>query len=305
MDAVKSVVSSPSLFRNVVIIVVAALVAYLIYYYTVRSVTGGKDSTRAHMIPVSKIINANNASSSVTAGTLDLSPWSTGGEYTLSAWIYINEWNVNAGSYRHVFSLESGGKMLLYGIIDREVPTLILRVCGQADNVNTTRTDLSKTGFTTMMTTPGDQRLASNNVMGPVGVAMCDIEDIDLQRWIFVTLAVRGRAVDVFMDGKLAKQCILPSLPAATPGSLILRVGAASAPSSTSGVASPPLPSFGGYISNMQTFSKALDPESIVDLYQAGPESPTGGWLSGLLRVFTVTVTFSNSDGSNAYTLKL
>lgn len=299
-DSVKSAVSSPSLFRNVVMIIIAAFVAYLIYYYTVRGVLTGKDSTRAHMIPVAKIINANDPAAAVVADTLALSPWSTGGEYTLTGWMYINEWNVNAGSYRHVFSLESGNKMLMYAVVDREAPTLIIRVCGQSDDVNITRTDLSKVGFSSMLTTPGDQRLANTNVVGPVGVAQCDVGDIDLQRWIFVSLAIRGRVVDVYLDGKLARQCVLPSLPAATPGSLKLRVGAAAAPAGTI-----VLPSFGGYISNIQTFSKALDPESIVDMYQAGPESPTGGWLSGLLRVFTVTVTFSNSDGSNAYTLKL
>lgn len=298
-DSIKSVVASPSLFRNIVIIVVATLVAYLIYYYTVRHILSGQDSTRAHMIPVAKSINANDATAAVMADTLALSPWSTGGEYTITGWMYINEWNVNTGNYRHVFSLESGNKMLMYAIIDRASPTLILRIAGQADNVTTTRTDLSTSGFSQMMTTPGDQRLDNTNMAGPVGVAQCDIGDVDLQRWIFVSLAVRGRVVDVYLDGKLARQCVLPSLPAVSPGSLKLRVGAASLP-----VGSGSLPSFGGFISNIQTFSKALDPESIVDMYQAGPESPTGGWLSGFLRIFTVTVTFSNSDGSNAYTLK-
>jgi hypothetical protein len=292
-ESFKSAASSPSLFRNVAIVIVAALVSYLIYYLVVNKLLAGKDSSRAHMIPVAKLVNANVPAESVTQSSLALSPWSTGGEYTLSGWLYINDWNVNASNYKHVFSLESGSNMLMYAIIDQQTSTLIIRVLGQADSV-ATRPDLSKSGFTSMMTTArtssgsGGGQLDSANV-GPVGVAPCDVGELDIQRWIFVALAIRGRIVDIYMDGKLARQCVLPSMPAVTPGSLILRVGAAAAPQTAMPI--PALPSFGGFISNVQTFSTALTPEAVSDAYQAGPEAPTGGWMSTLLQIFTVTVT--------------
>jgi hypothetical protein len=39
----------------------------------------------------------------------------------------------------------------------------------------------------------------------------CDIE-IDLQRWTQVTVVINGRTCDVYMDGKLARSCVLPHL---------------------------------------------------------------------------------------------
>ena len=45
---------------------------------------------------------------------------------------------------------------------------------------------------------------------------MCDLTDIDLQRWINITVSVNGRIVDVYYDGKLARSCVLPTIPVAS-----------------------------------------------------------------------------------------
>lgn len=298
--------SQPSLIRNSIIVIVIALISYILYYYIVRSVLFGKDTSRAHMIPLSKAVNGTDASGCETVyDKTQLSPWYTGGEYTISTWFYINDWTVNAGQYRHIFSLVSGNRVLMYAIINRDSPTLIIRTCDQSTDIST-RPDLSICGFNQLMTTQNN--ILDNQSVGPVGVAMCDVDNIDVQRWMFLTLAIRGRIVDVFMDGKLVRECVLPNIPSAIPDSLFLRIGAAPI-LSTAGCVSPSattaFPSIGGFISNLQTYSKALAPDAIVSAYEAGPQAPTGGWLSSFLKIFTVSITFSNSDGTSNYTLKL
>lgn len=300
------VASRPSLIRNGIIVIVVALIAYIIYYYVVSPAIFGKDTTRAHMIPLTKAVSGTDASGCATVyDKLQLSPWYTGGEYTLSTWLYIDDWNVNAGNYRHIFSLVSGNRVLMYAILNRDSPTLIIRTCDQSTDISM-RPDLSLCGFNQLMTTPN--QILDNQSVGPVGVAMCDVDNIDIQRWMFLTVVARGRIIDIFMDGKLVRECVLPNIPASNPDSLFLRVGA-SPILTTAGCVAPSaattFPSIGGYISNLQTYSKALAPDAIVSAYEAGPQAPTGGWLSSFLRIFTVTITFSNSDGTSNYTMKL
>jgi len=307
--------ASPSVIRNIIIVVAAAFVAYLIYYYTVRG-KGKKDTSRAHMTPLAKAVVANDTEQCATTYTLkQLSPWAVGGEYTIMGWLYVNNWD--SGNIKHVFSLTAGTStspttpnVLLYVAIDQSSPTLIVRFLSQNEISTASSSTLTSTAARNDAMPGYFMGPAMKNVVENVGVANCDIEDITLQRWIFLALVVRGQVVDVYLDGKLARECVLPSLPAVSSSAMNLRVGAAPITAITDSTATQyplpsTMPSFGGYISNIQTYSKALAPDEIVSAYQAGPKASTGGWLSNLFQVFSVTVTFSNADGNNSYALKL
>jgi hypothetical protein len=40
----------------------------------------------------------------------------------------------------------------------------------------------------------------------------CDIEQVNLQKWVNVTVVLSGRTVDVYVDGKLSRSCILKGI---------------------------------------------------------------------------------------------
>ncbi len=302
---------APSLVKNVVIVLVVLVVAYAIIALGMRIFnSGGANTSRAHMVPLSKKIAAADPKQAVVAGPTAISPWQQGGEFTISCWFAVSDWNVSTGKYRHLFSLSNANTVVMYALLDMELPTIILRVCTSTDQTYlATHTDFTTTGFNGMLlqdlpSQPGhiDRTL--------VGVTPCDVGDVDLQRWMNLTVAVRGRLVDVYLDGKLARNCVLENLPAVDPTNMQLNIGAtaqvgtaAASVSGKTGVTS--LPSFGGYLSNLQTWNKSLAPESIADLYGAGPDANTGGWLSSWLHTFNVTVTVSDQAGDNSYTLKL
>jgi hypothetical protein len=104
---------------------------------------------------------------------------------------------------------------------------------------------------------------------------ICDITDIDLQRWLCICVVVDGRVVDVYMDGKLARSCVCPGIPTVeSPGAQSVILAKANS-------------SFGGMMSTTRFYAYALTPARIYELYQSGPAETRGldkkygfiGWL--------------------------
>jgi hypothetical protein len=85
----------------------------------------------------------------------------------------------------------------------------------------------------------------------------CDVPEYDLQRWMHVTVVLSGKITDVYMNGKLARSCIGGSyfkVDPASPRVSVLRYKR-----------------FDGKLANMNTYSVALNPAQIYELYSKGP----------------------------------
>ena len=100
------------------------------------------------------------------------------------------------------------------------------------------------------------------------GTALCDLPAIDLQKWVCVAVAVNGKTVDVYIDGKLARSCVLPALYRVDGGGYsadLLDYGG-----------------FGGYVNSIQMYNYALNPNAVYNLYMGGPNPITslGSYLS-------------------------
>jgi hypothetical protein len=99
------------------------------------------------------------------------------------------------------------------------------------------------------------------------GSPMCDLPEIELQRWVCITVAVNGKTVDVYYDGKLARSCVLPTYYKVDTrySAKILGYGG-----------------FGGQISTTTMYDIALNPEQVYKIYMAGPEPITSikDWFS-------------------------
>jgi hypothetical protein len=99
---------------------------------------------------------------------------------------------------------------------------------------------------------------STNSDSNPIELPSCDVMEIDLQRWINLTISVNGRVVDVYMDGKLSRSCVLSDLPLASQDKAqAITLGG-------------PL-GFSGYFGTTQFSGSALSPDKIYSLYQAGP----------------------------------
>lgn len=203
-----------------------------------------------------------------------------GGEFTVSTWIYVSNWSHRNNNNKSIFRL--GGsvgtpysfdtiRIYLGGvkpkvhvrIQTKEVNSSTQSVTSNSEESLTTST--LNTVFTTLQTDSGAS-------------PMCDLPEIDLQRWVNIAVTVNGRTVDAYMDGKLVRSCVLPSfykVDASGYSAYLLSYGG-----------------FGGYIAATSMYDTALHPEAIYRNYIAGPEPITslGDWIRSLFK-FDVNVT--------------
>jgi hypothetical protein len=189
-----------------------------------------------------------------------------GGEFTVNGWIYINDYAIRRGLNKHVFSLGGDGFLTLAVYLAPYSNSLHVRVTTEDSAATASElriANLSGTNgvFTkTMMETD----LTSSN-------KPCDIQSIDLQKWVQVTVALNNKICDVYIDGKLARSCILPSFYRVDRTNLKF--------------AACEFGGFGGFVSNTSLYNYALNPEQVWKLYMAGP-GPQYGFLDYLKSLF-------------------
>jgi hypothetical protein len=104
---------------------------------------------------------------------------------------------------------------------------------------------------------------------------VCDLPEVELQRWVCFGVVLNGRTVDVYLDGKLARSCVLPSFYTVDANGVSLKL--------------LQYGGFNGFLSNVYVHSVALNPEQMYRIYMNGPAdiAATGflGWLGGLFNV--------------------
>jgi len=206
----------------------------------------------------------------------------TGGEYTFSTWMYISNWDYRAGQPKHVFQIAGGSSsttsgrpdhLTMVGVIYPNENKLAIRVYQDMTTVPgataSTMPDLTVTS--TISSVFGSGSITAGQVFNQtIGYPICDINNIDLQKWICLTIVVNGRVVDVYIDGKLARSCVTAGIPRVETGVNSVTLGAHGG--------------WGGNISTTRVFGYALSPGKIYEMYQSGPAVPPAqygflGWL--------------------------
>jgi len=190
-----------------------------------------------------------------------------GGEFTISTWIYVSNWSYRSGLMKSI--LRVGGPQFdtfrIY--LGGRTPKLHIRFHTHEQgtpHTNSADNNLSKASLAPLFT-----NLSMDSQVGHA--PLCDLPEIDLQRWVHLVVSVNAKTVDVYTDGKLARSCVLPAqykVDASGYSASLLDYGG-----------------FGGQISTTTMYDNALNPESVHTLYMAGPEPITslGGWLSSMV----------------------
>ena len=222
--------------------------------------------------------NANvDASKPITITSSNLPGLYEGGEFTVSTWVYINNWSYRAGFNKSILSIGGPNFDTIRVYLGGHKPKLSVRLQTQEKGAvtNTTSTTTPGTTGTTGTTDSLDastKNLTYNILQTDSGLLdaspLCDLPEIELQRWVNITVAINGKTCDVYMDGKLSRSCVLPALYKVDAGgysATLLAYGG-----------------FGGQISTTSMYDNALNPEQVYKNYIAGPEPITGfgQWFS-------------------------
>jgi Concanavalin A-like lectin/glucanases superfamily len=225
-----------------------------------------------------------------------------GGELSISFWTYIANYKADLGKRKHIVELGgSNFSTILIGLgafkntllvrthtkgvgamgssttmIGAAAPTVTTAAAATATvapfqdmpNKDTTLLATEVAGMFQPMTM--DDSVAG----GAANQPMCDLPEIDLQRWVLVTVVMSGRTLDVYLDGKLQRSCMLPNYFKVDNSSpivaKILQYGG-----------------FDGYLSRMNMYNFALNPDQVYRMYMAGPSGTVGdigSWFSSLFQ---------------------
>jgi hypothetical protein len=237
------------MFIQGIIIILGLIGLYYLYQYLfgVATVTDTTILNKKQNADVQspKVINADDA-----PGIYE------GGEFSVSAWIYINNWAYRNGYPKHILSIGGSSFDTIRMYLGGQQPKLHVRLHTEAPGQSTVKGEnlLAKGRDELFKTMAPDAGTFDST-------SVCDLPEIDLQRWIHITVAVNGRTVDVYMDGKLARSCVLPDYYKVDGGGYkitLLDNGG-----------------FGGFIQSVKIFSAAVAPDVVYKMYMAGLDAPT------------------------------
>jgi hypothetical protein len=251
-----------------VLIIFAGLIGlYYLYQYLFGIKTGSKytllsDKQNANIDPSKPIVITSDKLPSLFEG----------GEFTISTWIYVNNWSYRSGYNKHILSIGGSNFDTIRMYLGSNTPTMNIRLNTQIQGAVLSTTPTAANQVPSESLSKGNKNAVFNILQTGSGLTdaspLCDLPEIDIQRWVNVTVAVNGKTVDVYYDGKLARSCVLPSF-------FTVDAGGYSATLLDYG-------GFGGVISSTTMYDAALNPEQVYKNYMAGPEPITniGQWLS-------------------------
>ena len=262
-----------------VLLVLAGLIGlYYLYQYLF-----GPKSTNAYTL-ISGTQSANiDPSKPITITSDKLPIIYEGGEFTISTWIYVTNWSYRTGFNKSIISVGGPNFDTIRVYLGGNKPKLSVRLqtkdmSGAMNAVPSGATAINVNLGATKSQVPvesldkGTQTATFGILQTDSGLLdgspLCDLPEIDLQRWVCITVSVNGRTVDVYMDGKLARSCVLPSFFKVDAGGYSANLLAYGG--------------FGGQIATTTMYDSALNPEVVYKNYMAGPQPITniGQWFS-------------------------
>ena len=224
-----------AIVKTVLIVLAVLVVLYVIlnvFFKKSTDLTGmHKTSEGQRVIEASTIPNSDNTSN-----------------YTYSMWFYVDDWNQNFGQQKNVLERKNQDGHLSPGVyLGAMENDIIIKVSCYPTNAST--------------------GVVSNNAIEHT----CTVKNFPLQAWVNLIISMYGRTLDVYIDGKLVRTCVLP--------------GVAKTDNNADIVCIRDL-TFAGYIANFQYWDEASNPQ------QAYNSGFGGNWLSNLFNKYRIKVSF-------------
>jgi len=190
----------------------------------------------ANLLPYSK-----DAASMTTIPSAS-APLSGGqeGAYGMQFWMYIKDWNYKFGQDKHVVSRS-----------DPTNPAIMNPSISLHPTDNSLKISVSVFGN-------GSSSKSEPAPFGHSGatddVFLCEVPDIPLQSWVSVSVTVFSRNLDVYLNGKLVKSCVLSGVPKQVAGDIDLNAGGG----------------FSGYMCSFLHYPRMLTPQDAQSFFSQG-----------------------------------
>jgi len=218
-----------------------------------------------------------------TTSTIEADSLATNGStaassnFAYSCWFYVNDWNYRYGEPKVIFgrmgsqSGESDGSIEGISGVD-PCPAVVL---GAIEN-NLMVSLGCYPGADDQPTTPGGKTI----------VHTCSVSNIPIQKWVNLIISVYGRTMDLYIDGKLVRTCLLP--------------GVASV-NNNANIYVTPKGGFDGWTSKLEYYPNSLNPQDAWNIYSKGYR---GGFFSNLFGSYDVEISLiENGTTTNSVTI--
>lgn len=246
----------------VIIIFIIVLVILLLKYiladpYTLQSMQNGKTSS---VIESSSLATSNNSGASTN--------------FAYSIWFYVNDWNYRYGEPKVIFGRMAGTSTAGSGNVDGingvdPCPAVVLDAIENNISVS-------------LACFPGDE---VNSGSTSNSVHTCSVSNVPIQKWVNLIISVYGRSMDIYIDGKLVKTCLLP--------------GVANVKNDAN-IFVTPSGGFDGWTSKFQYYPSPLNPQEAWNIYTKGFSS----WYSNMFSSYNIQVSLVE-NGATRSTLTL
>lgn len=210
-------------------------------------------------------------------------PIGAGLNHGIQFWMYIKDWDYKFGQEKVILKRTDSTNSALVN------PRISL---GETDNS-------LKVTVSLYPNSPGSASSSTPAPSNSSGISddvfTCTVENVPLQSWFAVSVTIFQRNVDVYINGRLVKSCVLPGVPKPALGDIALA----------------PNGGFSGSICNVHSYPNALSPDDALAFYNAGTPCASlpdqkSFTSTPTLKLFGYTFTFGVIDSSgkeiNKYT---
>jgi hypothetical protein len=243
--------------KGILLIVFIIVLLFLLIRYIMKDVntlSGLMDSKTMQTIAASDLDTSNTSSST--------------SNFCYSIWFFIDDWNYRYGEPKVVFGRMSGGTkpcpMVTLGATENNL-MIALQIYPGDDTTTTDTTD----------------SIADSASPVDTNIHNCNVGNIPLQKWVNLIISAYGRSLDVYIDGKLVRTCVLPG---------VAKIDA------SSDVYITPNGGFSGWTSTFQYWAESCDPQKAWNIYKKG----YGGSMLGNLGKYSVKVSLMEGDTEDA-----
>ena len=252
MEGSNSSRNSPIKKMIPILLVVAGLFGL---YYLYEYLYGPKTNNAFTLVEKNR--NANiEATTPITIPPDKLPNLFEGGEFTISTWIYISSWSYKTGFAKSIINVGGTTFDTIRIYLGGYKPKLHVRLHTK-EGLGDTSDALDEASRKSIF---GDKQMDNSLTDSNI----CDLPEVELQRWVNISVSVNGRTVDVYLDGKLARSCVLPKVYKVDAGGYSAKLLAYGG--------------FGGQLSTTTMYDAALNPDVVYKNYMAGPEPITNVW---------------------------
>ncbi len=172
--------------------------------------------------------------------------------FSISLWFYVTNWSCGTAS-KDMFKIKEGSTN---GATDNFVIKL-----GACQN------DL-------------DVVTKVNSASGGKTDSVCHVSNIPIQRWVCLIVSIYGRTLDIYLDGKLVRTCVLPSVSVALQNQTqltTLEIGGG----------------FDGFITSVRYKAQPVNPQEAWNTYTDGYG---GSMLQDILNKYKLKLSFLVDD---------